>query len=129
VNSTASPISTKSKSRRLGGTAFGSSGATAALSARFQVGGCSPLKFKPKLALKLKGSLRRTANPELIATLTAKPDEANIVRAQVKLPASAFLDNAGRTPGSRALPPPGQGKGWRLRLRPFFTGSGLHRRS
>jgi hypothetical protein len=60
----------------------------------FQVGGCRALKFKPQLKLSLKGAVNRTANPKLIAALTMKPGEANIASAQVKLPASAFLDNA-----------------------------------
>jgi hypothetical protein len=72
-------------------TAFAAS-SEAGLTSRFQVGGCQALPFKPKLRLSLKGSTRRTANPALRAVLTAKPGEANIARAQVKLPAAAFLD-------------------------------------
>ena len=68
--------------------------ASAALSNRFQVGGCPALPFKPKLALSLKGATKRTGHPALSATLTAKPGEANIARAQVTLPHSDFLDNA-----------------------------------
>jgi hypothetical protein len=64
------------------------------LSQRFQVGGCKGLDFKPKLRLILKGATRRATNPRLIATLTARPGEANIARAQVKLPVAAFLDNS-----------------------------------
>ena len=66
----------------------------APLSSRFQVGGCSTLPFKPKLTIALKGSVKRTANPALTATLTQPPGQADIARAQVKLPPSAFLDNA-----------------------------------
>jgi hypothetical protein len=71
------------------GSVFGQS---ASLSTRFQVGGCASLPFKPKLALQLKGSIKRSSNPRLVATLTAKAGEANISRAQVKLPKSVFLD-------------------------------------
>ena len=70
-------------------------GQSALLTNPFQVGGCKGLGFKPKLSLKLKGPVSRTANPKLIANLTyPKGSYANIARAQVKLPPSAFLDNA-----------------------------------
>src|SRR4029077_1278958 len=49
---------------------------------------------KPKLSLRLKGSVKRSSNPTLVANLAAKPGEANIARAQVKLPHSVFLDQA-----------------------------------
>jgi hypothetical protein len=52
------------------------------------------LPFKPKLSLKLKGATKRTGHPKLIANLKAKPGEANVAKAQVKLPPSAFLDQA-----------------------------------
>jgi hypothetical protein len=74
------------------GTATSALGQAAPLSERFQVGGCSALPFKPKLALRLKGKVRRTSHPTLIATLTARPGEANVAAAQVKLPHSVFLD-------------------------------------
>ena len=64
----------------------------APLSAPFRVGGCRALSFKPRLSLTLKGKTKRTSHPTLIADLTAKPGEANIARAQVKLPKAAFLD-------------------------------------
>jgi uncharacterized repeat protein (TIGR01451 family) len=74
------------------GTATSSLGKGAALSQRFQVGGCSALPFKPKLSLRLKGKVARTGHPRLIATLKAKEGEADIARAQVKLPPAAFID-------------------------------------
>jgi uncharacterized repeat protein (TIGR01451 family) len=74
------------------GVATSSLGQAAALNQRFQVGGCSALPFRPKLSLRLKGKVRRTAHPTLIANLKAKEGEANIGRAQVKLPHSVFLD-------------------------------------
>jgi uncharacterized repeat protein (TIGR01451 family) len=74
------------------GTATSVLGPAAALSAPFQVGGCPALPFKPKLNLTLKGKTKRTSHPTLIANLTAKPGEANVARAQVKLPGAAFLD-------------------------------------
>jgi hypothetical protein len=77
----------------VGGTLF-SSAASAALSSRFQVGACKALGFKPKLSLAFKGKVHRRAHPKLIATLKARPGDANIARAQVKLPPAAFLDNS-----------------------------------
>jgi len=76
------------------GSATSALGQSAALSNPFQVGGCPQLPFKPKLSLKLKGGTRRTGHPKLIADLKAKPGEANVAQAQVKLPPSAFLDQA-----------------------------------
>jgi hypothetical protein len=69
-------------------------GQSAALSNRFQVGGCSALGFKPKLKISLEGATKRAGTPALIATLTARPGDANIARATVSLPHSEFLDNA-----------------------------------
>ena len=76
------------------GTATSALGQAAPLTQPFQVGGCNSLPFKPKLSLQLKGKTKRTSHPTLIANLSAKPGEANIARAQVKLPKAAFLDNA-----------------------------------
>jgi hypothetical protein len=73
-------------------TALSSLGQAAALSNRFQVGGCDALPFAPKLALTLIGRTRRAADPALKAVLTAQPGEANIAAAQVTLPHSEFID-------------------------------------
>jgi hypothetical protein len=78
-------------------TSFASSLASAAgtvahPTARFQVAGCGSLRFKPRLSLRLKGATARTSHPRLIADLRMRPHEANIARAQVKLPKAAFLD-------------------------------------
>ncbi len=67
-------------------------GNVAPLTQRFQVGGCNTLKFKPKLKISLKGKTTRAQHPALKAVLTMKPGEANIAKAQVTLPGSAFLD-------------------------------------
>jgi hypothetical protein len=77
------------------GSASLATGQSAALSSPFQVGGCTSLGFKPKLALSLKGATKRATNPRLIADLTyPKGSYANIAKAQVKLPVAAFLDNS-----------------------------------
>jgi hypothetical protein len=69
-------------------------GDSAQVSRRFQVSDCALLGFKPKLSLALRGAVHRRAHPKLIATLKARPGDANIAKAQVKLPRAAFLDNA-----------------------------------
>jgi hypothetical protein len=74
------------------GAATSALGQLAPLTTPFQVGGCPALPFKPKLSLTLKGKTKRTSHPTLIANLSAKPGEANIAKAQVKLPGAAFLD-------------------------------------
>jgi hypothetical protein len=66
-------------------------GQPAALSSPFQVGGCEQLAFKPKLSLRLKGGTDRTEYPALTATLAARAGDANIGKASVALPRSAFL--------------------------------------
>lgn len=78
----------------IGGSLGSTQGFLAPLSDPFQLGECAGLPFKPQLSLEFKGSTRRTANPRLIATVRAKPGEANIAMAQVKLPKAAFLDNS-----------------------------------
>jgi hypothetical protein len=65
---------------------------SASLSSSFQVGGCEALGFKPKLSLRLKGGTKRGQNPALTATLRARAGDANIAKAAVTLPRSAFLD-------------------------------------
>jgi hypothetical protein len=90
---TLNPTSCEKKS--ITGSATSVLGQSTLLSNPFQVGGCKGLGFKPKLSLALKGSVKRTANPALIANLTyPKGSYANVASAQVKLPPSAFLDNA-----------------------------------
>ncbi len=99
------------------GSALSILGAAAPLSQRFQVGGCQALAFKPKLALRLTGGTKRSQNPALHATLTAKPGEANIASTSVTLPPTELLDNAhiknpctrvvfaqGSAPGERCPP-------------------------
>jgi hypothetical protein len=62
--------------------------------ARYQAAGCAALGFKPRLAVKLKGGTKRGAHPALRAVLTPRPGDANLSGAVVRLPHSAFLDQA-----------------------------------
>jgi hypothetical protein len=77
------------------GSATSTAGNVAPLSARFQVGGCNGLGFKPTLKLSLKGATKRTGNPALRAVVTyPKGSYANIAKTQVTLPHSAFLEQS-----------------------------------
>jgi hypothetical protein len=64
------------------------------LESRYQAANCANLGFKPKMALKLKGGTRRGAHPALRAVFRPRPGDANLAKAVVKLPRSAFLDQA-----------------------------------
>ncbi|HYJ22174.1 MAG TPA: hypothetical protein VEW07_09150 [Solirubrobacterales bacterium] len=72
--------------------AAGASGARTTASERFQLGGCAALPFKPKFHFRLFGGTKRGKYPRFQATMTARPGEANIGRAAVTLPHSAFLE-------------------------------------
>jgi hypothetical protein len=66
------------------------------LSNRYQAASCASLKFKPKLSLRLKGGTKRGAHPALRGVLTYPkgPGYANLKKAVVTLPHSAFLEQA-----------------------------------
>jgi len=66
-------------------------GGSKSISSGFQVGGCSALDFKPKLAIDLKGGTKRNSYPSLSATLTQPEGQSNISRVAVTLPHSEFL--------------------------------------
>jgi hypothetical protein len=55
---------------------------------------CKPLKFKPRLKLRLFGATRRAQHPRLRAALRARSGDADIRRASVALPHALFLDQA-----------------------------------
>ncbi|HSS03992.1 MAG TPA: hypothetical protein VLK89_02235 [Solirubrobacterales bacterium] len=64
------------------------------LQTRYQAADCASLGFKPKLSLNLHGGTRRGDHPALKAVVNANPGDANIGKAVVTLPTSAFLDQA-----------------------------------
>jgi hypothetical protein len=78
------------------GSATSTLGSSTALSSPFQVGGCSSLKFAPKLALSLKGGTKRGRFPALRAVLTYPKGSgyANTASAQVTLPHGEFIEQA-----------------------------------
>jgi hypothetical protein len=59
-----------------------------------QLSNCDPLKFRPKLNLRLFGATKRAKHPRLRAVLKARAGDANIARASVGLPHALFLDQA-----------------------------------
>ncbi len=78
-----------------GGNAFTSTDdVPVLLQDRFQAAGCASLGFKPKLGLKLKGGTKRGGHPGLTATYKPRSADANIKGLTVRLPRSAFLDQA-----------------------------------
>lgn len=85
---------TSCEPKTIGATTTSVFGQAASLSARFQVGGCDALGFKPALNIRLKGSTRRGGHPALKAVASFKTGQANIDRASVALPHSEFLDQA-----------------------------------
>jgi hypothetical protein len=68
--------------------------AALAREARYQAASCASLPFKPKLDLKLKGGTKRGAHPALTATYTPRAGDANLKGLVLRLPHSAFLDQA-----------------------------------
>jgi hypothetical protein len=66
----------------------------APIRARFQVGGCPLLSFKPKLSLRFKGGIKRRGHPAVTAVLKMPAGGTNIAGAQVTLPSTELLDNA-----------------------------------
>jgi hypothetical protein len=61
---------------------------------RFQAASCASLGFKPRLGLKLRGGTNRGGHPGLQATYRPRPGDANAEGLIVRLPRSAFLDQA-----------------------------------
>jgi hypothetical protein len=64
------------------------------VSTPFKATKCKPLKFRPKLKLRLFGQTERAQHPKLRAVLRARGKDANIRRASVALPHALFLDQA-----------------------------------
>jgi hypothetical protein len=79
---------------RIAGRVLSTQGAIAPVQSRLQVGGCSSLGFKPKLAVTLSGKGQTTdgKHPALAATLTMPSQQANIKKVVVQLPLSLALD-------------------------------------
>jgi hypothetical protein len=64
------------------------------LSSRYQAANCLNLGFKPKLNISLKGGTKRGGHPGLKAVYRPRKGDANVEGLVVRLPRSAFLDQA-----------------------------------
>jgi hypothetical protein len=60
----------------------------------FQAASCGSLAFKPKLNLRLKGGTKRGGHPALRNVYKPRPGDANLSDLVLRLPHSAFLDQA-----------------------------------
>lgn len=112
--------------QRVRGLAISTQASQALLSTPFQVAGCSALRLRPRLRMRLLGGTRRGAFPSLRATLTTPPGSANISRVQVLMPRSEFLEQAHiRTICTRVqfaadACPPGSVYGWARAITPLL---------
>ncbi len=71
------------------GQALGSSGASAALSSHFQVGGCTGMRFAPKFSVSTTGQASKANGASLTAKLTypyAGAGAVNLTKVKVELP-------------------------------------------
>jgi hypothetical protein len=88
---------TNCSTQQFGGTATATDGLKAALTSRFQVGGCKNLKFAPKLSLSAGGTghTRKGNSTPLKAVLTQTPGQSNLRSVTVSIkspPISALLN-------------------------------------
>jgi hypothetical protein len=80
---------TNCNSMSVSGQAIGSSGASAALSSHFQVGGCSGMKFAPKFSVSTTGQASKANGASLTAKLSypyAGAGAVNLTKVKVELP-------------------------------------------
>jgi hypothetical protein len=64
------------------------------VSRRFQAAECGKLGFKPRLGFRLKGGTKRGAHPAVRAVFRPRPGDSNLAKAVIRLPRSAFLEQA-----------------------------------
>lgn len=69
-------------------------GALASATARYQAANCSRLGFDPRLSMKLEGGTQRGAHPALRVGYRPRPRQANLAGLGLRLPRSAFLEQA-----------------------------------
>lgn len=76
----------------VGGTLFGAFSSSQPLFARFQLGECGRLGFKPRLSIHLKGKSKRGGFPALRATYTPRAGDANLKDLVLRFPRSEFIE-------------------------------------
>jgi hypothetical protein len=100
------------KAKEVAATLTSASGALAHPSSPFLAANCANLSFKPRLSLKLKGGAKRGSHPAFTATFRPREGDANAKAIVVRLPSSAFLDQAHiRTICTRVQFAAGEGNG------------------
>jgi hypothetical protein len=98
--------------KQIEATVHSTTGALAQPSTLFRAVNCAVLPFKPRLGLKLSGGTKRGAHPALRAVVRLNEGEANLSSTVVRLPHSAFLDQAHiRTICTRVQYAAGEGNG------------------
>jgi hypothetical protein len=86
------PMQVTSQLGGAGGDPFQSADdSTATSSQRYQVLNCSVLGFKPRLSVRLLGSVKHGGYPSLRAVYRPRPGDANLSAVSVTLPPSSFL--------------------------------------
>lgn len=85
---------TSCRPKQVVATVTATDGRVAEPSDGYQATDCAKLPYSPQLKLTFKGSMKRTGNPAVQATLHQKPHQANSAGATVLLPKSEFIDNA-----------------------------------
>ena len=73
-------------------TATSAGGAATTLSDRFQAADCAALRFRPRMSVRLSGSLRRNGHPRVEISLAPRAGQANLEAATLDLPAGELLD-------------------------------------
>jgi hypothetical protein len=77
---------TSCEAMSVGGEAISTLNQSAALSNRFQVGGCQGLPFKPVLTAGTQGKTSKASGASLTVKVSQKPGEANIHKVDLTLP-------------------------------------------
>jgi hypothetical protein len=82
------------EAKQVAATLTSAGGAVAHPRAPFAAANCAGLGYKPRLGLKLKGGTKRGAHPAFTAVFRPRAKDANTKSIVVRLPHSAFLDQA-----------------------------------
>jgi hypothetical protein len=84
---------TNCEARSVVATVSGDEEGTAIAQKHFQVANCATLPYRPRLAVRLSGGLKRLGHPAIHGVLKSRPGEANSRSITVTLPRGELLDN------------------------------------